>query len=131
MAAFPTTGQPVLNMTLKEMLLLLQSSLLTNLSSLISKFSTDIHDLGDRVTYIENKMEDSTTTINDLVDAYDDMKDEQHWIKSKLADLEERSCRNNVKLRGSPNQSHCLHSFSTQKILCLRFCLKLRNSISP
>lgn len=131
MAAFPTTCQPVLNTTLKEMLLLLQSSLLTNLSSLISKFSTDIHDLGDRVTYIENKMEDSTTTINDFVDAYDDMKDEQHWIKSKLADLEERSCRNNVKLRGSPNQSHRLHSFSMQKILCLRFCLKLRNSISP
>lgn len=40
--------------------------------------------------------------MNDLIDAYDEVKEEQSWIKAKLADLEDRSHRNNVKIRGIP-----------------------------
>lgn len=47
--------------------------------------------MGERVTYMENKMENCTTTVNDLVDAYDEVKDDQMWIRAKLADLEDRS----------------------------------------
>lgn len=47
-------------------------------------------------------MEESTTTVNYPVDTYDEVKDEQSWIKTKLADLEDRSRRTNVKLRGIP-----------------------------
>lgn len=88
-AAIPTSGQPVLDTTMKDMLLSLQSSLMTNLSSLIHKFSTDMR---DRVQYMENKMEEFTDTVNDLVDAYMVQKDDTMWIKAKLADLEDRSC---------------------------------------
>lgn len=38
------------------------------------------------------------TTVN----AYKDQSDDTDWIKAKLADLEDRSRRNNVKLRGVP-----------------------------
>lgn len=42
------------------------------------------------------------TTINDLVDAHDMVEKEHMWIKAKLADLEDGSRRNNVKIRGIP-----------------------------
>lgn len=74
-AAFPTTGQPVLDTTLKDMLLSLQTSLMSDLSSLITKFSSDINNLGNRVSYIEDKIEECTTTVNVLVGAYDEVKD--------------------------------------------------------
>lgn len=48
-ASFPTMGQPVLDSTMKDMLLSLQSSLMSNLSSLIHKCSTDIQHMGHRV----------------------------------------------------------------------------------
>lgn len=102
--AFPISGQPVLDTTLKDMLLSLQTSLMSDLSSLINKFSSDIIKLGNRVSYIEDKMEECTTTVNDLVDAYDKVIDEQSWIKAKLADLEPQTAlnRNNAKIRGIP-----------------------------
>lgn len=74
-AAFPTSGQPVLDSTMKDMLLSLQSSLMTNLSSLINKFTTDMRHTGDRVQYMEHRMEECTDTVNDLVDAYMVQKD--------------------------------------------------------
>lgn len=101
-ASFPTTGQPVLDSTLKDMLLSLQSSLTTSFTSVLTKFSTELKHVDDRVHYIENKMEECTVTVNDLVDAYNEQRDDTMWIRSKLADLEDRSRRNNLKIRGIP-----------------------------
>lgn len=60
-ADFPTTGQPVLDNTMKEMLLSLQSSLFANFSSLMHKFSSDLHEMGDREIYVESKRGDALT----------------------------------------------------------------------
>lgn len=40
--------------------------------------------------------------INDLVDSYENSKEDALWVKAKLADLEDRSRLNNVKLLGVP-----------------------------
>ena len=96
------TGQPVLDTTMKDMLMSLQASLMSNLSSLMQKFSTDMQHMGDRVSYIEGKMEECTDTVNDLVDACMEQREDTDWIKMKLADLEDRSRRNNLKIRGVP-----------------------------
>lgn len=56
--------------------------------------------MGNRVHYVENKMGKCTETMNDLVDAYEENKADKDLIRAKLADLEDRSRRNNVKLRG-------------------------------
>lgn len=65
--------------------------------------------MGDGVHYVENKMGECTETINGLVDAYEENKADNAWIKEKLADLEDpgiicqpRSKHNNIKLRGVP-----------------------------
>lgn len=39
-----------------------------------------------------------TTTFNNLVDAHNEREDDVEWIKAKLADLEDRSRHNNVKI---------------------------------
>lgn len=90
----------MLDTILKDMLISLQSSLMSDLSSLITKFSSEIHSLG--VSYIEDKVEECTTTVNNLVDAYDEVQEEQSLIKAKLGDLEDRSHHNNVKLCAIP-----------------------------
>lgn len=40
--------------------------------------------------------------MNELVDAHDDNLEERRWLKAKIADLEDWSHRNNLKLRGVP-----------------------------
>lgn len=102
MASFPTSGLPVIDTTLKEMLMSLQTSLMTDLTSMFTKISTDMHYMGNRISTIEQGMTDCSTTVNDIIDAVDDIKGEQEWVRAKLADLEDRSRRNNVKLRGVP-----------------------------
>lgn len=102
MASFPTIGQPVIDTTLKDMLLSLQSSLMTDLSSLFTKISTDMHVMDERVSHLEHSMEECTTTVNDLIKTYAEVKEEQSWVRAKLANLDDRSRRNNIKLRGVP-----------------------------
>lgn len=47
-------------------------------------------------------MGESTTSFNDLVDAHSEKEDEFESMKAKLADLEDRSRRNNVEIRRYP-----------------------------
>lgn len=42
---------------MKDMIMSLQASLMSNLSSLIQKFTTDMRRMDDRVQYIETEME--------------------------------------------------------------------------
>lgn len=104
MASFPTTGQPVLDTTLKDMFMSLQSSLLTDLSSMFHRMSADMGSLKNRVTNKESGMTECATTNahNYLIDTYAEVKEEKDWVRAGLADLEDRSRRNNVKLRGVP-----------------------------
>lgn len=75
---------------------------MANFSSLINKFTYDMQQMVNRVQYIENKMEECTEKVNDLVDVYAEQRDDTLWIKVKLADLEDCSYRNNIKIRGVP-----------------------------
>lgn len=61
-----------------------------------------MENMDHRVTTIEQGMSECTTTVKDLTDTYDEVKEEQEWVRAKLADLEDRSRHNNVKLRGVP-----------------------------
>lgn len=47
-------------------------------------------------------MGEFASTINDLVDAQEKGEDDLEGIKAKLADMEDRSRRNNMKIRGIP-----------------------------
>lgn len=68
--------------TLKEMLISLQTSLMTDLSSLFHKITTDIHTLDDRMTNAERGIYACTSTVNDTIEAYEVVKEEQAWMRA-------------------------------------------------
>lgn len=84
---------------LKDMLMSLQQSLHTDITSLFQKFSAEVSSLGERVNLVENAVNNITTTVNNLVDANDDGIEERQWLRAKIADLEDRSRQNNLVAR--------------------------------
>lgn len=100
-------NQPVLDTTLKDMLISLRSTIYADM---MRKFNTELTAVGDRVDHIEGKMGDYATTINYLIDAQEASDEEQTSIKAKLADLEDRSRRNYMKIKGIPESVHSLDS---------------------
>ncbi|XP_073453695.1 uncharacterized protein [Aquarana catesbeiana] len=99
---FPTTNQPVMDTILKEMLVSLRSSLHSDMLSCIHTVNRDLQEVSERVTYVEDKMGKFATTINALVDANESNEDDIDSIKAKMADMEDRARKNNVKICGIP-----------------------------
>lgn len=100
--AFPTTGQPITDITMKDMLLTLRGALQKDMAAFMRSTQREINALGDRVDLTEHRMDDFTGAYNGLVDAHSDLEEELKMLKLKVADIEDRSRRNNVKLRGIP-----------------------------
>lgn len=99
---FPTNNQPVLDIVLKEMLVSLRSSLHSDMISCVHKFDTELQSVTSRVSHIENKMGEYAATISDLVEANEGKEDDIEEIRAKMTDIEDRSRRNNLKIRGVP-----------------------------
>lgn len=99
---FPTSGQPVSDTVLKEMLMSLRSSLHQDMLQTVQKCQAEVHSLGERVNQIEITLDSHASSFNAMVDAHANQSDDVSWIKDKLSDLEDRSRRNNLKVRGIP-----------------------------
>lgn len=97
---FPTSGMPLSDTIMKEMLVTLRGSLHRDMMQCISQIKSDVTSIGDRVSHVEDKMGDYAVAHNELVDAHDEAEGEMQAMREKIADLEDRSRRNNVKLRG-------------------------------
>lgn len=52
--------------------------------------------------HVGHNMGEFATSHYSLINAHNNQSDEVVWLKAKVADLEDRSCRNNVKIRGIP-----------------------------
>lgn len=115
---YPTQNQPVLDTVLKDMLLSLRSTIQSDMASYMHKINKDIQSVGNRIDHIETKMEEYAGTINDLVDANDEREGDTEWIKAKLADMEDRSWRNNLKIKRIPETVHQndLHSYAANML---------------
>lgn len=100
--AFPTTDKPVSDTMPKDMLASLRSSMHADMIKCINNFKAEVGDLGERVDHIQKKIGDFAASHNTLIDAHNDQSDEITWLKAKVADLEDRSRRNNIKIRGVP-----------------------------
>lgn len=100
--SFPTSSDPMSSATLRDMLLSFKSSLSKEMHEYMAKFTSEIQLVGERVDHVENKMAEFAGTFNNLVDAHNAREDDIDWLKAKVADLEDRSCRNNLKIRGIP-----------------------------
>lgn len=102
LGAFPTSNQAVSDSVLKEMMLALRASIQSSFTMAMNKQSAALYDSGGRVDHLENKMGEFSGAHNGLVDAHNQLEEEVASLSAKLADLEDRNRRNNVKLRGVP-----------------------------
>lgn len=71
-------------------------------SQLKTELKGELRQIGNRVDHVENKMAEYAGSFNELVDAHNAREDDVEWLKAKVADLEDRSRRNNLKIRGIP-----------------------------
>lgn len=94
----PAVGQLLSDKTVKDMLVSLRVSLHRDI--MISQIRREVDDMGDRIHHVANKMGDFAVAHNELVDTHNETEDVLKAIKAKIADLEDRTRRNNVKFRG-------------------------------
>lgn len=97
---FPTADRPVSDTLLKDMLLSLRSSLQADMVRGITECQREVQAIGHRVHQVENKMEEYTSAYNVMVEAHTAQGEDITWLKVKMAG--DRSRRNNLKLRGIP-----------------------------
>lgn len=126
--SFPTVNQPISESTLKDMLISLRSSLHADMMECMKGFKTDVHELGDRVDHVEQKMGEYAASYNSLVDAHNDQSDEVTWLKAKVVDLEDRWRRKNLKLRGVPESTLSVHLQQSAQDLMKAFLPELSES---
>lgn len=87
---------------MKNMLISLKQTLYTDLSAAVSSLATVVQQQDQHLHYIENKMSDLLTAHNDTVEVCTEHEADLQAINLKLADLEDRSRRNNIKFRNIP-----------------------------
>uniref|UniRef100_A0A803JZM3 L1 transposable element RRM domain-containing protein n=1 Tax=Xenopus tropicalis TaxID=8364 RepID=A0A803JZM3_XENTR len=97
-AAQPSGISPVDD--LKNMIIDLKSTLQADIKQLANDIRKEIQ--GDRTAHMETKMAEYAAAHNDLADSHTQLESEMDKLKDKVADLEDRSRRNNLKLRGIP-----------------------------
>lgn len=98
----PTVNQAASEPFIKEMMLALRSSLQQSFTEALNRQMTVIDGLGERVAHVETKMGEFSEAHNSLVDAHNNLEDDMESLATKLADLEDRNRRNNLKFRGVP-----------------------------
>lgn len=69
---------------------------------MLKPIKADMQELQQRMTYTEHKIEDAFSAHNNLVDVYKEQQNDIQRMAAKLADMEDRSRRNNIKFRGIP-----------------------------
>ncbi|XP_056377033.1 uncharacterized protein LOC130273762 [Hyla sarda] len=87
---------------IKESMLMLRRSFQQDIQKLIEPTIQQVSVLTSKVEHIENKMGEFATAQNNLADDHDTTKDEVTALRIKLADMEDRNRRNNLKFRGIP-----------------------------
>lgn len=69
---------------------------------MINPIKAKLQEHDHRIPYIEDKMATMHNAHNQVVDFLQEQDKKLLWIKNKVADLEDRSHRNNIKFRGIP-----------------------------
>lgn len=101
-ASYPTADIPLSDTLLKEMLLSLREALHTDMSALVKQCRHEVQHVGQRVDHIENTMSAYSQSFNQLLDSHTAQNEEITRLQDKLSDLEDRSRRSNIKIRGIP-----------------------------
>lgn len=100
LAAFPAADTPASESTIKAMLLSLQAGLQSELRSSVSHLTDRMEDIEIRTEQLETQMAAVIKAHDEIIDAHEDRADTIRKLQLKVADLKDRSRRNNIKIRG-------------------------------
>lgn len=100
------------------MLLSLRASLHADIVSGVTQCQADVPAMGDRIYHIEATMGEYSTSFNKPVDAHSGHKEAIAWIKDKIANLEDQSRRNKIKIGGMPEAV----AYTPCSLLLFRHC---------
>ncbi|CAH2223910.1 vomeronasal type-2 receptor 26-like [Pelobates cultripes] len=86
---------------LNEALNALSTKLVTTWKHTANSLHKDIQELGKQLSHMEDKCDELSTVQNDLATNVEHQATKLDIMESKLADIEDRVCRNNLRLRGA------------------------------
>lgn len=89
---FPTSGQPVTDTDVKEMLLPLKGAIQHDVREFMQKSKMELESLGERVERVENKMGDFSEAHHELVDAHFELEEELKQLKLKVKICKKNCC---------------------------------------
>ncbi|CAH2277290.1 Hypothetical predicted protein [Pelobates cultripes] len=91
---------PVTNKSLHLMLQDLKPSLREDYRQITMDLWKDIGDIGSQTSHLETKAEELCMEHNEVADRLQQLEEDHHTLKHKLADMENRSQRNNARFHG-------------------------------
>ncbi|CAH2283407.1 Hypothetical predicted protein, partial [Pelobates cultripes] len=94
---------PVTERSLHRMLQELRATITADFHRINGDLRKEISNIGDRTSNLENKTDELCVAHNEVVDKIQKLSEENSSLKSKLADMEDRSRRQNVRFRGIPD----------------------------
>ncbi|CAH2296070.1 Hypothetical predicted protein [Pelobates cultripes] len=95
-------GEPLTAAFLKRALDEQSRRLVATWQSSVAELKRDLQDIGSRTTHVEAKMEDLVDAHNASTEHLKSLTDQIQKCEAKLMDLEDRSRRSNIRLRGIP-----------------------------
>uniref|UniRef100_A0A8C5M9B1 Uncharacterized protein n=1 Tax=Leptobrachium leishanense TaxID=445787 RepID=A0A8C5M9B1_9ANUR len=93
---------PASERAMHDMLQGLRTTLQADFKEALQELRHDVQDLGERTDNLETKSDDICLAHNDLVDRHQNLQIAHDALATKVADLEDRSRRNNMRIRGVP-----------------------------
>lgn len=93
---------PLTEQSLQHLFESFRHHLQTDFKSMMAEFKNDIQALVSRTEHVEKKMSEFTKSHNALLDSHATLEEEVARLTAKTLDLEDRSRRNNIRLRGIP-----------------------------
>uniref|UniRef100_A0A8C5QFH2 Uncharacterized protein n=1 Tax=Leptobrachium leishanense TaxID=445787 RepID=A0A8C5QFH2_9ANUR len=111
-----SSGIDVVTAKLAPMLAALSDALSNRLDSVAADIKKDIKEIGDRTDRLEAKMAEFAGAHNVLTEQVEDLQSQLLGALTKIADLEDRSRRHNLKVRGIPDSisAHDLPDYVTE-----------------
>ncbi|CAH2247220.1 Hypothetical predicted protein [Pelobates cultripes] len=91
----------------------MSSKILASIQSTLRELSKDVQELGDRTAWVEQRVEEQTSAHNELADQMHNLQQLLDQSQRKIMDLEDRSRRQNLRIRGIPEEvsQQDLHPF--------------------
>ncbi|CAH2248809.1 Hypothetical predicted protein [Pelobates cultripes] len=96
----PAESELIENKSLHTMLQDLKASLRADFSQMATELCRNIHDEGGRTSNLKTKTEELCSAHNEVVDKLQRQEEEQAAMQQKMADMEDRSQRNNIRFCG-------------------------------